>query len=543
MNWIYDFKIKKILIGVAGLVTAILILSTVFNQSNLGRVDTSSTKQMEEILPNTFDFLALQLNIIQIQQWLTDVSATRAAEGFDDGFDEAKVYFKRANDTVDKLIASHDALGEAEMVAELSSFKVDMSQFYKVGVNMANSYVKYGPEEGNKLMLELDPFAEKLTSQLDVWIMQHKEESSEAASEINQSIKTAKSENMYLSILIIIITLSAFGIINKMLSLVKLIEVYLRELSKLDFTGELNIKGKNEIAMIAKDISTVINSLKSFITETKNSSSENAAISHELSTTALSVGNKTEEVTGIVNKTTNEVKNITDEIALSISNADDSKQNVINANKILAEATNEIVHLTQEVQETAQVEAEMASKIEQLSSDADQVKEVLTVISDIADQTNLLALNAAIEAARAGEHGRGFAVVADEVRKLAERTQKSLVEIQATINVIVQAIMDSGEQMNKNSKNIQELANISTNVEDKISSTSNMMSEAAKASEKVLTDFKQTGEMIKSISGEVSEVNTLMASNARSVEEIASASEHLNDMTDKLNQKMEEFKV
>ena len=310
-----------------------------------------------------------------------------------------------------------------------------------------------------------------------------------------------------------------------------------------DFTIKIPIYGKDEIAKISNDINNFIERIRALISDTKHLSSENSSVANELSSTSLQTGKRVEESTQIVEETNQRCKSMQESMKESLAIAQAGKDDLQKASTHIKTATDAIKALSSQIVDSANVESQMAGKIEQLSRDAEQVKSVLVVINDIADQTNLLALNAAIEAARAGEHGRGFAVVADEVRQLAERTQKSLTEINATINVIVQAINDSSEQMGINSKQIQELTHVASDVEKTINDMSATMNNAIAMSDKTMQDYIATGKNVNEIMDGISEINQISSENARSVEEIASAAEHLNKMTDALNTKLSVFRT
>ena len=359
----------------------------------------------------------------------------------------------------------------------------------------------------------------------------------------------AKGMQMFVMIAVIIMIISLIAtILYSKFSITRPLNELIDRANNLssgdgDLTRKLEVNGKDEIAQASEAINNFIEKVRILISDAKHLSSENSSIANELSSTSLQTGKRVEDSTTIVSKTSKDCNEIQSGMKESIQIAQNGKDDLQKALGYVDEATKSISNLTSEIVQTAQTENEMAGKIDQLSRDAEQVKSVLVVINDIADQTNLLALNAAIEAARAGEHGRGFAVVADEVRQLAERTQKSLIEINATINVIVQAISDSSEQMSTNSKQIQELTNVASDVEKTIKVMSEVMSSAIGLSDKTIQDYINTGKSIDEIVRNIDGINSISTENARSVEEIASAAEHLNKMTDTLNAKLGEFRT
>ena len=361
----------------------------------------------------------------------------------------------------------------------------------------------------------------------------------EPANQLRNSILIAS-----LVILIVAVALSILLVNIVMVRPLKELEKRAQDLAQGegDLTQRLEIVGKNEISIVSQHINGFIEKVQDTIIQAKETSNENSSVSEELARTSLQIGQKAEQESEIVSEVSNQGKELQVILTGSIEHAEDTKGELNGAENSLASANNLIIELANEISIRSSAESELSERLSSLSNDAQQVKGILEVIGDIADQTNLLALNAAIEAARAGEHGRGFAVVADEVRKLAERTQKSLSEINATISVIVQSITDASEAISHNASEIEKLSENATDTQSEISSSVDMMAQAVTKVDEMVEGYVNNGKTIQAMIDKVEVVSDLSVSNARSVEEIASASDHLSSMTAKLNNLLASYK-
>ncbi len=300
---------------------------------------------------------------------------------------------------------------------------------------------------------------------------------------------------------------------------------------------------RDETGVMMSTLNRFVAEIEHSVSHSKEISSANLNTARQLDSINKQIKQRVHESHKITHATSEQARSIQIIVDEGVQNFTVTLDTMNRALSQLHHGKKELSNLLDTISHSTQLEAELGNKLDQLNTEASQVKQILSVIGDIADQTNLLALNAAIEAARAGEHGRGFAVVADEVRKLAEKTQHSLTEINATINIIVQSISDATDQMRHNTDAMKNVTAISEQVDQDINKSVDAMEHTNTLTQQSVANSHAIAEHSVSMHSKMEELESITTSNDLSMQELSDIVQTIATSADALNTQLGQFKT
>ncbi|MFP6288831.1 methyl-accepting chemotaxis protein TlpB [Helicobacter pylori] len=369
---------------------------------------------------------------------------------------------------------------------------------------------------------------------------------------IKEGVNKVFNENttkLFLWILTATIALVVLALIYAKLRIVKRIDELVLKINAFshgdkDLRIKIDVGDRNdEISQVGHGVNLFVENARLIMEEIKGISTSNKTSMDKLVQIAQETQKSMKDSSTTLNSVKNKATDVASMMNISIEQSQGLRKRLIETQGLVKESKDAIGDLFSQITESAHTEEELSSKVEQLSRNADDVKSILDIINDIADQTNLLALNAAIEAARAGEHGRGFAVVADEVRNLAGRTQKSLAEINSTIMVIVQEINDVSSQMNLNSQKMECLSDMSKSVQETYEKMSSNLSSVVSDSNQSMDDYAKSGHQIEAMVSDFAEVEKVASKTLADSSDILNIATHVSGTTTNLDKQVNLFKT
>ena len=434
---------------------------------------------------------------------------------------------------------------EGEELSVYRQFDATLSTFLEVQAQVLELSRQEKTEEMRNLInTRMKDATDLMGVQINQLIAINKQGASEAAVVSKQQYDSANVGIIGVSVIAVLLTvilawLLTRSIVNPLARAVRAAE----EIAGGDLTRPIEVDGKDEAAHLLKSLATMQQNLRKTIELISGSSTQLASAAEELSavTEESSRGlqqqnNEIEQAATAVNEMTAAVEEVARNAVSTSEASQQSNQTARQGRDRVVETVRSIQEMTQQIQATTGL-------VEGLAEQGRDIGKVLDVIRSIAEQTNLLALNAAIEAARAGEAGRGFAVVADEVRALAHRTAQSTTEIEQMVAGIQTRTGDAVQSMSRNTDSTRSTLNLANSAGDALELITEAISQINERNLVIASAAEEQAQVAREVDRNIVNIRDLSLQSSSGANQISASSNELSRLAGELNQVVARFRV
>ncbi len=521
-----------------GLLAITVLVSSIILLTINATIVTLAHKIGETDIPMMTEAHSLSLSVSQTQQWLTDISATRGLDGLDDGFEKAE-------EVANKFRASIKTLHELapEMRSQIQALSTPFEEFYSTGKEMAQAYIDKGPSAGNAMMSDFDNRADALHTKLDSLVSEINELVVRETEEEAEASHIARNTIFINLIAILTVLAISYFTFIRIFNQLPILSKELLRISDGNLAEVINVDKYQAISELMepleetrKSLANIVKQIAEYTIELNQSASSLLRTSEQAKADLDSQQVETNQAATAVNQMTVTSHEVSQNVSETANAANDANTETADGKRIVNDATHEIEGLSSQISSTALT-------ITKLGEDSEAINTVIDVIRSIAEQTNLLALNAAIEAARAGEQGRGFAVVADEVRTLASRTQQSTEEINEMIRRLQDGAKQAVESMNLSCDQVSTAVEKTNQAESSLERITDAVARINQMSLQIATAAEEQSQVAEEINRNITSINEKADHAVETAIHTQNTSAHQADIANQLKGLVDRFKV
>ena len=534
----FNYFLWVIVAGMTAMIISFLIFMTMIY---------SATKHNEMLTYDSLDIVSYGFIVSKASDYLTTQARLYATTGNIEYYDK---YWNEVNNTKsrDKAVEALKKLGvPSEILVYVEKAKSDSDALIKLEEASFDAVAAGDLQKATQLMSskEYEAGKDKILQSLNTFEDEIKKFSTNAAKQSTSKSVTIIFISLFVMAGIAVIFLIFLYIfINSLKRALNTLDKLFISIADGDMTVKApNLEGSSEISETFKNINLSLASIREILQSVTEATEDVASSNNQLASTMEELSSTFSEQAHQVGDTAASLDSINSTVKATVDSLKSNQEIVDNTVISANDGRKQLTDLKMSMEKIHEDADSLSDTITNLANSSSEIGNIVTVINDIADQTNLLALNAAIEAARAGEAGRGFAVVADEVRKLAERTQQATSEVTAIVSTLQNEALRASSAMGLEAEKVKEGVNNIERTEDVFNKIFTGIDGINGVMSSIREDMDNEYSTVQTVHETSTSIATGIEESSNAVNEVTQTIEHLQERVETLKMMLTKFKV